>query len=386
MQFIKLLQVISFFVASIVTTSFAQVPQVHDPLVALLSPSLSQQDRADFFNSLEHLCMEKLGPGDRVLVYDGATLRPIAGVTLLAKDKNPRVKIKDCTPLWQGVANFLKPADDGKSIKTPEFLLNLMQAFPGTKPRILIVGSPIYSDKGGKYDMSKGWLSDGYLNASSSDSIFSVSGKSNLLAGSKVYFCYLSDDFFDPTNDKEKHKSKIVSFWGKYVSGLGGKLVIFQPNLKDVLPLWSSCSDGEVQHETIDPADQNLTINIPSKPVPNYFQQTIILPSDVLFSSGSAEMKSAATPALSELAQKMNLNKTLKFRIDGYTDSHGSTEMNQKLSLKRAEAVKNWLVANGGIDASRLQTVGCGKSNPKVPAGISAEEAPNRRVEITAVK
>jgi len=366
-----------------------QVPQTHDPLIVFLSPSISQSDRVDFFNSLEHLCMERMSPGDRLVIYDGSNLKLLVNFTMPANAKSPKVKVKSCGSLWTGVANFLKPSSDKKTVEVPQFLNNVKQVFPGMKPRILIVGSPIYCDSAHKYDMSKGWLSDGYLNATPSESIFSVSGKGQQLNGVNVYYCYLSDDLFDATNDKEAHKAKIQSFWAKYINGLGGKLVAFLPNVKEAFPLWRDGSPGEVQHEAIDQSEKTMNIIMPAPPHTTTVwdkMPTVSLPSDLLFSSGSADLKPAAASALQDLAKNMSLDKSLRFRIDGYTDSHGSTELNQKLSLKRADAVKAWLVQNGGIDPSRIETVGCGKSNPKVPAGSSSSESPNRRVEITAVK
>ncbi len=57
-------------------------------------------------------------------------------------------------------------------------------------------------------------------------------------------------------------------------------------------------------------------------------------------------------------------NPGMKIRVAGYTSAAGSEEYNQKLSERRAEAVKEYLVKNGGIDGSRLTTIGHGKTSP----------------------
>ena len=49
----------------------------------------------------------------------------------------------------------------------------------------------------------------------------------------------------------------------------------------------------------------------------------------------------------------------MKIRIDGWTDPWGGTAVNRRVSLRRAESVKTWLVGQG-IDATRLQTQGMG--------------------------
>jgi OOP family OmpA-OmpF porin len=54
----------------------------------------------------------------------------------------------------------------------------------------------------------------------------------------------------------------------------------------------------------------------------------------------------------------------MQLRIAGYTSAAGSEEYNQSLSERRAEAVKAYLVKEGGIDADRLSTIGYGEKNP----------------------
>ncbi len=70
-------------------------------------------------------------------------------------------------------------------------------------------------------------------------------------------------------------------------------------------------------------------------------------------------------------------------QILGHTDATGTPEYNQRLSQRRAEAVKDWLVKRYGMNASRLETVGKGSSELLVPAtGSVDDQAPNRRVEV----
>jgi outer membrane protein OmpA-like peptidoglycan-associated protein len=71
-----------------------------------------------------------------------------------------------------------------------------------------------------------------------------------------------------------------------------------------------------------------------------------------------------------------------KIKLEGHTDSIGSEKYNQKLSEKRAEATKGYLVKEGHIEASRISTVGYGKSKPIASNKTSKDRAKNRRVEI----
>jgi OOP family OmpA-OmpF porin len=68
-----------------------------------------------------------------------------------------------------------------------------------------------------------------------------------------------------------------------------------------------------------------------------------------------------------------------KFEVAGHTDAKGSAQYNKQLSLRRAEAVKRFLVAKG-MEAGRLTTVGYGSE--KLLAVDRPEDASNRRVEI----
>ena len=67
--------------------------------------------------------------------------------------------------------------------------------------------------------------------------------------------------------------------------------------------------------------------------------------------------------------------------VDGYTDSIGSDAYNEKLSLRRANAVKEYLQQHG-VAASRMTVKGFGKSNPVASNATPEGRAQNRRVEL----
>jgi outer membrane protein OmpA-like peptidoglycan-associated protein len=102
-----------------------------------------------------------------------------------------------------------------------------------------------------------------------------------------------------------------------------------------------------------------------------------------LFSYDSATLVPQAIESLRKLGTLIQQNPNVSFSIEGHTDSFGTPEYNLALSLRRANAVRDWLVANMNIAPSRIQTKGFGDTKLIVTADKTQDEqAPNRRVEI----
>jgi outer membrane protein OmpA-like peptidoglycan-associated protein len=102
---------------------------------------------------------------------------------------------------------------------------------------------------------------------------------------------------------------------------------------------------------------------------------------DVLFDTGRAELKAGASSTIINLASFMKDYPDRRVRIEGFTDSTGSSEFNQQLSENRALAVKDALVL-AGVEANRVDVQGFGEANPVASNGTSEGRLLNRRVEI----
>jgi outer membrane protein OmpA-like peptidoglycan-associated protein len=102
------------------------------------------------------------------------------------------------------------------------------------------------------------------------------------------------------------------------------------------------------------------------------------------FQSGKAVIKKSSLPSLEKLADILKENPTYKIRIDGHTDNTGGYDLNMKLSLERANAVKQFLMEEG-ILPLRLITNGYGPDQPIGDNNTAAGRQLNRRVEMEII-
>jgi OOP family OmpA-OmpF porin len=131
----------------------------------------------------------------------------------------------------------------------------------------------------------------------------------------------------------------------------------------------------------------------PVAPPPPVIQsQKVTYQADALFDFDKAVLKPAGKEKLDDLASKIGALNLEVVVATGYTDRIGSDKYNDRLSLRRAQAVKAYLVSKG-IEANRIYTEGKGKRDP-VTGGKCTQKnrkqliaclAPDRRVEVEVV-
>jgi outer membrane protein OmpA-like peptidoglycan-associated protein len=102
----------------------------------------------------------------------------------------------------------------------------------------------------------------------------------------------------------------------------------------------------------------------------------------IYFDFASATLKPESAPVLREIANALKANPSWKLTIEGHTDNVGGVAYNLDLSRRRANSVKNALVARYHINANRLSTIGYGFSRPKASNDTPQGRALNRRVEL----
>ncbi|TFW34491.1 outer membrane protein OmpA [Massilia horti] len=122
----------------------------------------------------------------------------------------------------------------------------------------------------------------------------------------------------------------------------------------------------------------------PPPPAPVPTSEKVSYSADTFFDFDKAVLKPDGKAALDDLVSKLkDMNLEVIIAV-GHTDSIGTEAYNQKLSVRRAEAVKTYLESKG-VEAHRIYTEGKGKTQPIADNKTAAGRAKNRRVEIEVV-
>ena len=104
----------------------------------------------------------------------------------------------------------------------------------------------------------------------------------------------------------------------------------------------------------------------------------------IRFDFDKSDIKPQYRETLSRIAGVLMSVEGYAISVYGYTDDTGTADYNLKLSERRAQAVRDYLVESG-LDPKIINTKGYGKSDPRVPGDSAAAHATNRRVEIGIV-
>lgn len=118
----------------------------------------------------------------------------------------------------------------------------------------------------------------------------------------------------------------------------------------------------------------------------------ISLPGDVLFDYDKAVIREDAKPRLDKLAELIKAQNPPSTAIEGHSDGKGDDSYNQKLSERRATAVRDYLISVRTVDGTKLTTKGLGELKPVAPnqtpdgADDPVGRQKNRRVEVTLTK
>jgi len=134
--------------------------------------------------------------------------------------------------------------------------------------------------------------------------------------------------------------------------------------------------DGvEVKRGTdpLDPKDDVIQINVP------------IVLEGITFATNKSDVTPESEKVLMTALKSLQVHSDILVEISGHTDNVGSNANNQKLSERRANSVKAWLVSKG-IPADRITAVGYGEESPRVSNDTEENRRLNRRIEFKRIK
>ena len=113
-------------------------------------------------------------------------------------------------------------------------------------------------------------------------------------------------------------------------------------------------------------------------------QVYLIMPGNITFDTNEAYIKQSFQPVIVSIAKVLKEYDKTFIQVNGYTDSTGNDAINNPLSVKRANAVANFLKIQG-VAANRIVANGFGSKNPIASNATAAGREQNRRVEIVLI-
>ncbi|MFL5727964.1 MAG: OmpA family protein [Cytophagaceae bacterium] len=210
-------------------------------------------------------------------------------------------------------------------------------------------------------------------------------GSVRKLEGVRTHLEYQHDG-----HDAHPAAAQIISHYEEIVTKLGGKL-LFQDNAagEATYRFTRSHKDYWVSIHAQN-AGKMYTMNIVEvarKPELSANDMLVSLegngfvPLYIEFENGKADIRPESMHIIDQIVELMNANLSLVISVEGYTDNAGSPEASKALSLNRAKAVMNAVVARG-ISKSRLLAAGHGQDNPIGDNRTEEGRAKNRRIEL----
>jgi len=119
----------------------------------------------------------------------------------------------------------------------------------------------------------------------------------------------------------------------------------------------------------------------PAPAAPSSVRQSVVIQADALFDFDKSVVRPDGKKAIDEALDKLNGVDIEMVIATGHTDSIGTAKYNQRLSERRANAIKEYLVSKG-IPASKITTIGKGETQPVATNKTAEGRQKNRRVDI----
>lgn len=137
----------------------------------------------------------------------------------------------------------------------------------------------------------------------------------------------------------------------------------------------------EQPKKPVPPPPQPPVVEQPKKPTPPPVEEVVVkFKPRIQFPWDSAKLDEAQQTVLKDVVKSLLADKSYNVKIEGHASSEGQVEHNNKLAQRRADSVRNFLIANG-VDGKRLTATGFGSRVPVADNKTEAGRIQNRRVE-----
>lgn len=163
---------------------------------------------------------------------------------------------------------------------------------------------------------------------------------------------------------------------GKNVRDSSGKCVLTSS--------WNKDNATKECHPELFPEPKAAEPAPPPPPAPK--PKVMVFDAAALFAFDKSDLTPEGKEKIKEYREqaRAELSSARTVKITGHTDNVGTPDYNQQLSLRRAEAVRDYLISIGG-DASRMEVAGMGATQPMADNKTAAGRAQNRRVEVEVI-
>jgi len=152
-------------------------------------------------------------------------------------------------------------------------------------------------------------------------------------------------------------------------------------NGKPVKNSWGECVTSITRQSSFEDCGDMVAKAPEPAPAPKEVHEKISLSAKALFDFDKTIIKPEGAQTLTDLASRIKGMMLNWIKLTGHTDSIGTDAYNQKLSDRRADAVRSYLVGQG-VDGGKITAKGMGESSPVAPNATKEGRAQNRRVDV----
>ncbi|WP_397599424.1 peptidoglycan-associated lipoprotein Pal [Silvanigrella sp.] len=160
--------------------------------------------------------------------------------------------------------------------------------------------------------------------------------------------------------------------------------VILASSVLSLAFLAASCSSTKKAEQ---PAEQPKPVEVSSEPAAKVATQNPETAGEfktIYFDFNKFDIRGDQKEVANQIAENLKSAPTVQVQIQGNTDDRGSTEYNMALGQKRAQALKNYLIANGVQNT--IETISYGKERPAVAGNDEEAWSKNRRDDVVKMK